>query len=393
MKKRYPLILVFFLILRAPVRGLDSEGLLTIPIGGQAAGTATSFTAAAGDPSFLESNPAGSARFRRTELAFFHNSWTADALAEELVFVHGMENLGLAAAGRWLYTSLTEYDPLTGRNSASPYSEIEAILNGAYNFFPGARFSGIAVGASLKGLFPIVSDRGAGEKDRPAAAVMGDLGFLSSFDMFKFYGSPEQNASVGLALRNAGWSFGSGGLPTTAALGLTYRPLRPLLLSFDFFLPLDLRDPGIPESPYFAAGLAFDGLSFLALRGGIRVKDSEVRLALGTSFMLPGNAAPPPGETADSRGMALDLNYSLDMGPRIQPVNRLGLGIRAGLGDRSRAAVKASRVETLYTDGLEAYGRRDYPEALRCWKEALELDPQFLPAEEALALLDGPQGR
>jgi hypothetical protein len=381
-KKRYPLIPLVFLILCAPAGGLDMESLLDIPIGGQAAG------AAAGDASFLESNPAGSARLRRTELAFFHSSWTVDAMLEELVFAHRIGNLGLAAGGRWLYASVTEYDLPAGRDASISYSEIEAVLNGAYTFFPGRRFSGISVGANLKGLFSIVPDRGAGTggKDRPAAAVMGDLGLLSGFDLLKFYPSQEHNTLVGLALRNAGGGFDSGRLPTTAALGLVYRVIRPLALSFDFFLPLDLQGPGVPEMPYFAAGLVFDGITFLSMRGGLRFKAGAVRLALGTSFTLPGGPQSPQGG-GDSRGLTLDLNYSLDTAPQNQPVNRLGLGIRVGLGNRSRTS-RAARVEALYIEGLEAYGRQDYPAALRSWEDALKLDPRFLPAEEALALLD-----
>jgi hypothetical protein len=353
--------------------------LLKIPLGGRAEGMGSSFTAVADDASFLESNPAGSARIRHTELAFFHSRWitgaAGDAMTEALVFARGFGNLGLAVGGKWLSAPVSEYSAAGGWISRNHYSEAGLILNGAYNFPLGPRFSGLSLGASLKGAF-----RNIPGKDLSAASLMGDIGILGGFNLLKFYQSPDWNTSVGLALMNLGPPAGDMPLPTLGALGFALRPLRPLLVSFDFFFPFGLKNGGIPEAPGFAAGLEFSFGDSLSLRGGLRVKAESLRVSLGGSFRLYNWA----GKTGAPRTLSLDLNYSLDPLFKSPSPHRLGLGFRLGLETRK----EISPAQALYVQGLGAYGREDYGEALRCWQEALELDPRFLPASEALAMLE-----
>jgi tetratricopeptide (TPR) repeat protein len=409
---RKPLIPVVFLIFRLSAGGLDiykgtSTGiagylngiygadrnrdrgafpLLNIPMGGRAEGLGSAFTAVADDVSFLESNPAGSARLRQTELAFFHSNWFAknlvDTMVEGLAFTHRIGNLGLAAGGKWLSTPVTKYDLSGNRLSAYHYSEAAAILNGAYNFSLGSGFSGISVGASLKGAFRVVP----GDDDYFASTAMADVGALSSFNLLKFYESPEWNSSLGLAIRNLGPPSGEA-LPSLAVLGLAYRPLEPLLFSFDLFLPFNMKDIRQSGKPYFSTGLEFAPGDFPSLRGGLQLKQDSLRLALGTSLRLLGEDPRSPAR-AGARGgifrsLSLDLDYSRELLSRDRSLNRLALGIRLGLGKG-----ESGRVEALYSGGLEAYAQNDYPNARRRWEEALELDPKFLPAAEALAMLE-----
>jgi hypothetical protein len=411
-KNRLVLVLLVFLFLRFPARGLDIRAgsygipdyfngiygtdnnddrgafpLLNIPLGGRAGGLAAAFTAVADDASFLESNPAGSARLDRTELAFFHSSWftkdLAGTLVKGLVFTRRIGNLGLAAGGKRLSTPIVAYDFSDNRLFGAYYSEIAATLNGAYNFSLGDRFSGISAGASLKGAFRTVPGN-------LASAVMADLGFLSSFNLFKFYKSPDWNASLGLALRNLGPS-GEEPLPSLGALGLAYKPLEALLFSFDLYLPFNMRDIKKSGKPYFATGLEFDYGPFPSLRGGVQLKSGSLRLALGSSFRIFGEDTPGRiGRGGVFQGIDLDLDYSREL-LQDQGRNRLGLGIRAGLGKRTGETGQTGQTGTLYTGGLEAYARGDYGEARRCWEEALKLDGRFLPAREALAMLEETQ--
>jgi hypothetical protein len=384
--------------------GLTAFPLLKIPIGGRAEGMALSFAAVADDASFLESNPAGSSRLDHTELAFFHNNWIADTNIEALVFTHRLGNLGLAGGGKWLYTPFTEYDLFGARVSKGYYSEAEAILNGSYNLFSGYRFSGLSLGANLKGAFrfvPDYADKESGEvlggsgREQSAAAIMADLGALTRFDLFKFYHARDHNTSVGLVIRNLGPPSLGESLPTTASAALAYKPIRPLLLSFDFSLPLNLQDLERSEQPYWAAGIEVNLTSFVSMRGGVQGKPGNVRLALGSALRIgapkartaPGSDQFGFGQAASSRALVLDLNYSLDMLSRLQPMNRLSLGIRVDLGDQGRAA-RSARVDQLYLEGLDAYARNDYPAAQQCWQRALELNPKFQPARENLAILE-----
>jgi hypothetical protein len=350
---------------------------------------ASSFAAVADDASFLESNPAGSSRLGRSELAFFHNNWIADTKIEAAAYTHRIGNLGLAAGGKWLYTPFTEYDLFGSRVSKGYYSEAEAILNGSYNFLSDYNFSGIAVGANVKGAFrfvPDYTDKQSGEllsgsgKEQSAAMVMADLGALTSFNLFKFYQARERNTSVGLAIKNLGPPSMGDSLPTTATAALAYKPLRPLLLSFDFSLPLNLQDIELSEKPYWAAGLAVSITDFLSMRGGVQVKPGNIRVALGSALKLAKREDSP-------QALSLDLNYTMDMLTQIQPMNRLSLGVRLDLGDQGRQA-KTNHVDALYLDGLDAYAAGDYPAAQQRWEEALGLDPRFIPAQEGLAILE-----
>jgi hypothetical protein len=374
---------------------LSAFPLLKFPLGGRAEGMGSAFTAVADDSSFLESNPAGSSRLRHTELAFFHNRWITeimgDTMVESLVLARGFGNLGLAAGGRWLSTPVTEYNAAGSRVSGTHYSEAEIILNGAWNFPLGQGFSGISAGASLKGAF-----RNVPGTDLSAASAMGDIGVLCSFDLFKFFQSPDWNSSVGLAFRNLGPPAGTEALPTLGALGLAYRPLRPLLVSFDFFLPFSLRTGEIPEKPYFATGLEFTCNDSLSLRGGLRVKSESLRLTLGGALKLyQGEGFRFPGGPEKTGGrpwaLSLDLNYSMDPLFKSRSPHRLSLAFRLDLEDKKEAG-GISRKEALYIEGLDAYGRSDYETARLRWQEALNLDPHFLPAAEALAMLEESRG-
>jgi tetratricopeptide (TPR) repeat protein len=302
-------------------------------------------------------------------------------MIESLAYTIRLENLGLAAGAKWLYTPFTEYDFYGNRVSKGYYSEAEMILNGSYNLFSGYRFTGVSVGANIKGAFrfvPDYADKGSGEvlagsgKDQSAAMVMADLGAMTSFNFLKPYHARERNTAVGLVIRNLGPPAKGDSLPTVVSAGLSYKPLRPLLISFDFSLPLNLQDLRLSEKPYWAAGISAGLTRFLSLRGGLQAKPGNVRIALGSAIKLAA--------------LSLDINYTLDMLTQLQPLNRLSLGVRVDLGDRGRQA-KANRVDALYLDGLDAYARGDYADAGRLWQEALELDPKYLPAQESLAIL------
>jgi tetratricopeptide (TPR) repeat protein len=143
-----------------------------------------------------------------------------------------------------------------------------------------------------------------------------------------------------------------------------------------------MRHFELSEKPYWAAGLAVSFTDFLSMRAGVRAKPGNIRIALGSGLTFAKKNAEGSGKT-----ISLDMNYTLDMLTRIQPLNRLSLGIRVDLGDQGRQA-KANRVDTLYLSGLEAYARGEYTAALRDWQEALELDPQYLPARESLSILE-----
>jgi hypothetical protein len=360
--------------------GLTAFPVLNVPMGGRSEGMASAFGAVADDISFLEYNPAGSSMLGRTELAFFHNNWIADTKIEGAVFASRIKDFGYAAGGKWLYTPFTEYNMFGDRVSKGYYSEGVAVLNGSYNFLSGYYFSGISIGASLKGAFRFVPDYADDEgnllsgsgRSQSAAMVMADLGALTRFDFLKPYSSRERNTSAALVMRNLGPPALGEPLPTVISAALSYKPLRPLLFSFDFSIPVNMTAPEASEKPYWAAGAAVNISSFLSMRAGLLFKAGGIRAALGSAVSLDK--------------FSLDINYTLDLLTQVQPLNRVSVGIRFDLGDQGRKQT-ADRAEELYLAGLTAYSEEKYTEAQYYFEEALKLNPKFEPAREGLEII------
>ncbi|AEF82438.1 UPF0164 family protein [Leadbettera azotonutricia] len=366
--------------------GLTAFPVLNVPMGGRSEGMAGAFSAVSDDISFIEYNPAGSSMLSSTELALFHNNWIADTKVEGAVFASRFGDLGFAAAGKWLYTPFTEYNIYGDRVSKGYYSEAVAALNISYNFFSGYYFSGLSVGANIKGAFRIVPDftdaddlgNGTGSlisgsgRSQSTAMAMADIGILTRFDLLKPYSSREKNMSAALVVRNLGPPAMDDPLPTTATVAIAYKPLRPLLISFDFSVPLNMQDISLSERPYWAAGFAASITDFLSMRMGLMGKAGSVRITVGSAV--------------EFEKISLDVNYTLDLLTQMQPLNRVSLGVRFNLGDGGRKE-RAAKVDELYIAGLDAYSKGDYPAARSYWEDVLAIDPKFDPAREGVSII------
>ncbi|MDR0876852.1 MAG: UPF0164 family protein [Treponema sp.] len=366
--------------------GLTAFPVLNVPLGGRSEGMGSSFAAVSDDISFIEYNPAGSSLLSRSEMAFFHNNWIADTKIEGAVFATRLGNLGLAGGAKWLYTPFTEYNMYGDRVSKGYYSEVVAILNGSYNFLSGYYFSGVSVGASIKGAFRFVPDYSSADDlsnyqgelvsgsglAQSAAMAMADIGALTRFDFGKFYYAREKNTSAALVIRNLGPPSRDESLPTAIIAALSYKPLRPLLFSFDFSIPINMTDIMLSEKPYWAAGAAVNITSFLSMRTGLLFKGGNIRLAFGSAVNLDK--------------ISVDVNYSLDLLTQMQPLNRVSLAIRFNLGDHGRQKL-SGEVDSLYLSGLDAYSRGNVEEAQSYWEDALRLNPKFDPAREGLEMI------
>ena len=363
--------------------GLTAFPVLNVPMGGRSEGMAGAFSAVSDDVSFIEYNPAGSSMLAKSELAFFHNNWIGDTRLESIVYALRFGNLGVAAGGKWLYTPFTEYNIYGERVSSGYYSEGVGILNASYNFLSGFYFSGVSVGMNLKSAFRIVPDFTAPDfwddtivdgsgREQSAMMIMADIGALTRFNLFKFYVARERNASAAFVIRNIGPPALGDPLPTAITAAVSYKPIRPLLFSLDFTIPVNLSDISLSEKPRVALGLSANVTNFLIMRAGVLYRAGSSRITIGSAIKF--------------ERIALDVNYSLDLLTQLQPLNRVSLGVRLDLGDRGRQN-RANRVEELYLLGLEAYSRDNYRDARICWEEALRLDPRYIPVIESLEML------
>ena len=91
------------------------------------------------------------------------------------------------------------------------------------------------------------------------------------------------------------------------------------------------------------------------------------------------------GGEAVYRGVQFNINYTLDLTSSLNPVNHISLSAKIRLGDRGRAK-KAATVDEKYIEGLQKYSEGDYTEAIRLWKEALEIDSGFDPAKKGITI-------
>jgi len=361
--------------------GLTAFPVLNIPMGGRSEGMAGAFSAVSDDISFLEFNPAGSSTLEKSELAFFHNNWIADVKIEGIAYAARFGNFGLASGAKWLYSPFTEYNYYGDRVSNGYYSEGVAIINASYNFLSSYYFSGLSLGINVKGAFRSMPDftddqgniiSGSG-MEQSAAMVMADVGLLTRFNFLKGYNSRDKNASAALVIRNIGPPALDEPLPTVINAAISYKPIRPLTLAFDFLLPVNLTDFSLSELPYGALGIALNVTSFFSMRAGVMVKPGSSRITVGSAVNL--------------NKISFDINYSMDLLTQLQPLNRISLGVRFDLGDGGRRLV-SNKVDELYLLGLEAYSKGNLEDARLCWQEALKLNPKYEPAQEGLNMLE-----
>lgn len=358
-----------------------NEGLTTflstlVPMGGSAESMGMAYTAVASDASFLETNPAGSALLERTEMALYHNNWIQDTRIEGLVYAVRFGGLGLGVGGKWLYLPFTERDDYGYRVTGGYYSEALAIGNVSVHLFPGYYFYGVSLGANVKlayRSFPDFGDEsgnvlpGSGAS-QSAFAIMADLGVLTRFNFLKFYYARAKNFSIGLALKNFGPPVLGEPLPTVATFGLAYSFFRPILVSADLSLPINLVDLSKSENLYWGVGYRMTITDFWSLRAGLLVKGGNPRLSAGASVSFSP--------------MTLEVNYTLDLTTQFTPLNRISVEARFDMGDMGRAS-RADMVDSLYIGGLEAYAAGELEKAIELWNKALEIDPYFDPARES----------
>ncbi len=359
---------------------------LHIPFGGRSEAMGTAYTAMTDDIAALNYNPAISSVLPNTELAVFHNFWIADSAIDTLSFTQRSNNLGYGASLKSFYVPFTEYNHFGERVSRGYYSETIGFLNLSYNFLAGYDFKGISVGTNLKFGFRGVPDYADNITDQiivdsglaqSAVAVMGDIGFLVRFNLGKLYSSREPNFNVGLSVTNLGVAFTDLGkttvlddaLPTQAAIGISYKIVRPLTLSLDFQQPFNILD--ISKSEKFAFGIGLEGVitNFFSLQAGMLVKGGNPKISLGSEL--------------NWKKMTFSLSYSLDLTSSLNPVNRISLSAKLNLGDRGRSELQGI-IDSMYTQGLNYYVSGEFTQAIAIWEETLLLSPRFDPALDGI---------
>ncbi|MFP4425079.1 MAG: UPF0164 family protein [Spirochaetaceae bacterium] len=345
--------------------GLTTFPTLNIPMGGEYEGMGTAYSAVARDSSYFEANPAASSTLTYTELALFHTNLIADANMEGAVYTIRDEDFGLGVGGKFLHVPFTEYDAYGEQEKSIRFTETIVGANASYNFLSGFYFYGIALGTTLKVAYrnnPI-------RPDQNQAGFMADIGALTRFNALKPYASRDRNASVGVTVKNLGPPVEGEPLPSAAHLGLSYSPLRPLVLSSELIFPFIVGTDDPAEPIGLANGASVTVTDFFSAHTGLLIRGGNPRITLGG--------------IVDVQDITLSINYTLDMTTQIGSFDRFSLQAKFNFGDRGRAE-QAKRVEELYLESLVAYAAGDLERTIELTREAVEIDPDFEPAEETL---------
>ena len=365
--------------------GLTSFLTLVIPPGGMYQAMGTAYSAVVKDSGYLEANPAGSALLKETELSFYHNDWIGDSRLETVVFTIRQGDFGFGFGAKLLYIPFTGIDnwgnmyqnTWSSQYAKGYYTEFVGTANMSYTAFGNYYFHGITFGANLKFAERSVPDALA--QNQSAIDMMIDLGALTKFNFLKFYPSRERNLAFSAVLKNFGPPVQGDPLPTQFVLGTAYSPIRPLTISVDGTLPLNLGSSfsfsnlgGISlgsqsESASVATGMDLAITTFWAVQAGLQIK--------------PGLPRFTAGSTVSIEKLTINVSYTVDLMTTLAVPDRLAVEVKLDLGDLGRQEAE-DRARELYLAGLDAYAKGNLEDAILQWDMALEILPTFLPARE-----------
>ena len=360
-----------------PNAGQNSFLILTIPGGGKYEGMSTAYTAVTLDNSYLESNPAAGSFLPSTRLNFSHVDWISDTGVETISYSfrpEKLEDMGLGFNTKFLHVPFTGYNDwgsqynMYGASASGWYTEIVATAAFSYNFLRNFYFGGLSVGASMKTGYRGVS--AALEPGQNAVSIMGDVGLLTKFNFLKPYASREKNFAVGVSVKNLGTEFidDPDPLPTFASVGISYKPLKPLTLAFDFNVPFNLNGEAA-EKYFFAAGVNAEITSFLSAHSGFLIKQNKPRFTVGADVLL--------------NKVILEANYTLDLTSRLEMFDRMSVSVKINLDTVKQLLIKDD-VQELYLSGLSEFADGNLEKAIKYWENCLSLDPSFTPAQQML---------
>ena len=163
----------------------------------------------------------------------------------------------------YLYLPFTYYDDYGYASGDYTISQCMGTLNAGYVF---DKYN-IAVGANLKAFYSYVPD--ALYADQSYLLFAGDVGVIARTNLLKTYIGPEPSLSVGVTVKNLGYSEVMQKLPTEVHVGASYRVIRNLLVSGEAVVPLY-------EPVYGSVGVEFDVAKTFFLQGGVQIVENPM---------------------------------------------------------------------------------------------------------------------
>lgn len=344
--------------------------VLVIPSAGKFEAMGTAFTASIADGGVLQSNPAATSWLEKSELAFSYSNWIADSDIQQVYYTNRFDDIGIGARVQIVYANFTRNSDYSEADAYGTIAEGLLSLNFSYNFFSSYLFKGISAGANLKMAFRSIPDQIA--SDQSAFVIMGDVGFLTSFDFLKLYESREKNFSLGAVFKNLGPPVGLDPLPSEFSLGIAYKPIKPLIVNLDFNLPFNFS-PSIPAGKInITLGADLQFAPFLAVQAGLRYDGNNFRISMGA--------------TVEVKDITLNINYTHDQSTRNYSdefADHMSIQLSIDLGDGGRKELQ-KKADEQFLQGYTAYAEGDFETAINYFEKVLEILPSFDLAERWL---------
>lgn len=327
--------------------------MLKMVYGSRALGMGGAFSAVSDDVYYIDSNPAGGNVQKVSQLSLLHQEWIEDTNYEAIRFSRGLWNRFFIGFGfTYLYIPFTYFDECGYDSGASALiSQGLGVLNLGYKLST----YDITIGTNLKVLYNNVPSSllearyGSNFEDQNYLLFAGDLGILARTDMLKNYIGPEPSLSFGLVLKNVGYCEVIEKLPTEVHAGISYRPIRPLLISVEGVYPLF-------EPVYGAFGAEYDFWKKLFIQGGVMLKENPV-FSVGVGYKR--------------RDLEINISYS----PSLAFHNMVSVSLNFFIGSTEEME-RQKRIEAYMIVALEYFGEKKYDEAMEFVARVLELDPK-----------------
>jgi hypothetical protein len=334
---------------------------LTMGYGGRERGLSGAFTSVADDITTIESNPAGTASLKDTELFFSHAKLMSDVNYNTMAYTIRFNDLGCGVGARVLYMPFTHFSELGDNLGSSVISYSVFTFNLSYNLLRSYDFFGLSVGTNVKLYVYGVPDVLAANQSK--VNLVFDLGLLSRFDLFKFYNKVEKNFSIGIVVKNLGPFTDNEPPPTTASIGLSYKPIDQLLFSTDFNYLIDYT--ALTYLHWSVnTGIEWKFTKFSSFLAGATIKSSP---SFSLGFML------------DFEDFKITATYN----PDFVDVAKFSISASLKLGDMGREK-KRLQIKSLYSNALNLINQSNYKDAKDVLVEILKLDYAFTPAKKNL---------
>ncbi len=327
--------------------------MLKMVYGSRALSLGGAFAGVSDDVYYIDSNPAGGDVKKIAQISLLHQEWIEDVNYEAIRISRGFFNkffLGLGLT--YLYIPFTYYDDYGYDSGTSALiSQGMAVLNFGFEI----KKYNLGLGTNFKVLYNNVPTSllearyGSSYEDQNYLLFASDVGMIARTNLLKRYIGPEPSFTVGMVLKNVGYSERIEKLPTEVHAGISYRPFRHVLLSVEGVCPFY-------EPIYGSVGLEFDIAQKLFMQGGVQIKESPM-FAVGVGYKRK------------------DIEINVSYTPSLVFRNMVSVSLNFFLGE-TETRLKEKKIEAYLVVALEYFGEKRYQEALEFVDKVLKLDPK-----------------